>query len=455
MLQSRLSAYNFASNLLEHVQTIFPDMYPPLLIRAVRIVDPAGPWHQQVLDLHLEQGRLAQVGPSLPVPEGAVVWEHEGLHASPGWFDLSAGLNEPGFEHREDVAGLCAQAASGGFTDVATWPNTHPVVQHKEAVSFLLQQSAPFATRLHPMAAVTLQAEGQQLTEMVDLHHAGAVAFSDGPRTRYAASILKTALQYLQTFRGVLLTHPCEASMAKGGQMHEGVASTMLGMKGIPAIAEEMAVARDLALLRYAGGKLHFSLLSAAGSLRLVRQAKAEGLAVTCDVAAHQLAFTDEALFDFSTSKKVFPPFREASDVAALWEGLADGTIDAVVSAHQPHDTEGKELEFDLAEFGAVGLPTAFAALRTHAPAHLPLEVLVARLAYGPRKVLGLPIPHIQAESEACLTLFDPEARWEVRRQHLPAGAANSPFLGHTLTGKALGIVRGRHWVWGQEEGLC
>ncbi len=409
---------------------------------AVRIIHPQSDLNGAVKQLLVEDGVVRHIGEPGDRwnPSADIVLEGESLHLSPGWLDLRVSARDPGHEYQEDLYSVREAAAAGGFTEIAVLPNTHPVVQTKEAVAYLRSRGADHPVRVHPVAAVSVDAKGKDLTEMIDLHRAGAVAFSDGVQPVWHPDIFVKTLQYLQTFNGLLINRPEEKLMAQYGNMHEGLTATMLGLKGIPALAEELMVARDLRLLAYAGGKLHFSCLSTAGAVQLVREAKAQGLAVTCDVAAHQVAFDDTALIDFDTHLKVNPPFRSRADIDALWAGLADGTIDAVVSDHSPLDEESKKLEFDLAEFGIIGLETAFAVLHTHNPS-LSLEQLVGKFAVGPRNVLGLPLPELEEGAPANLTLFDPRAEWQFTTADIRSKSRNTPFVGTRFTGRVVGVI--------------
>lgn len=413
------------------------------LFKSVRVIDPSGPWNHQKVDLLVVNGHLHSIDLSIPAPPQASVYQIDGLHVSSGWLDMGCTLQEPGFEHKEDIKSLAKAGAKGGFTDLAPIPHTSPSIHSKEGIAFIKGASADLLPTFHPIAAATTDAEGKQITEMIDLHHAGAIAFSDGKPVKYDTAILKTALLYLQSINGLLITYAQDAGLRKGGQMHEGHVSTLLGMKGFPKVAEEMGITRDLSILKYTGGKIHFSTLSTAKGIDLVRKAKAAGLRVTADVAAHQLAFTDAMLQTFNTSFKVDPPFRSTKDIEAIWEGLADGTIDAVTSAHTPQDVESKELEFDLADFGAIGLETAFASLRTHKPDSTSLDQIIHLLTNGPRKVLGLEEMHIVAGSPAKLTFFLPDEQFVFMQKDISSKSKNSPFIGQQLTGKVVGVING------------
>ncbi|CCH57278.1 dihydroorotase, multifunctional complex type [Fibrisoma limi BUZ 3] len=427
-----------------------------LLIRAAHIVDAASSADGQVCDVLIENGLIQQIGTDITTPDNARIIEEPNLHVSPGWVDLRVLAQDPGFEHKEDITSVCRAAAAGGFTDIALLPNTQPVVDTKGTLGYVRRMAEGQPVSVHVIAAITKKAAGEDFTDMIDLHHGGAVAFSDGSHPLQNPDLLLKTLQYLQPIGGLLINRPEEQMLTRFGQMHEGVQSTLLGMKGIPAIAEELIVERDLRLLGYTLGEghgawdsdssalspqppaLHFSTISSARSVELIRQAKQRGLPVSCDVAAHQLVFDDSALASFDTNLKVNPPFRSADDVAALWQGLADGTIDAIVSDHTPQDAESKNLEFDQAEFGATGLETLFAAVVTYNTG-LSLGQIIEKLTIRARQILRLPTISIAEGQSASLTLFDPAKQWTFDRSL--SKSKNSPFLGQTLTGRAIGTV--------------
>ena len=442
-----------------------------LLIRAARVVDTTAAHHDQVVDLLIENGVILKIGADLTTPNGAQIIDVPNLHLSAGWVDGRAAANDPGYEHRETGTDLVRAAAAGGFTDVALLPNTSPVVDTKDTLGYVrrMAETPGSPARLHPMAAITKGTKGVDFTDMIDLHRAGAIAFTDGDHPLQNPDLLLKTLQYLRPMNALLVNRAEEQLLTQFGQMHESIQSTLLGLKGLPAMAEVMMIERDLRLLAYvlepvgetgnpdfvedAGSPasvgqvvsvsgasvLHFACLSSAGSVELIRQAKARGLPVSCDVAAHQLVFTDADLANFDTYLKVNPPFRSQTDVDALWAGLADGTIDMIVSDHHPHDDESKNVEFDVAEFGISGIETVFSAVMTHNNNRLPLATLIDRLTRGPRRVLRLPPVTIAEGQPAVLTLFDPTTQWLFDRPVSPA--KNSPFSGKTLTGKVLGTV--------------
>ena len=427
-----------------------------LLLRSARVVDAASSFDGQVCDLLIASGLIQQIGTNLTAGEGVRVIEFPNLHVSPGWVDLRVSAQDPGFEHKEDITSVCRAAAAGGFTDIVVLPNTQPVIDSKDTLGYVRRMAEGQPAMVHVAAAITKKTAGEDFTEMLDLHHAGAAAFSDGQHPLQNPDLLLKTLQYLQPINGLLMNRPEELLLTRFGQMHEGVQSTLLGLKGMPALAEELMIERDLRLLDYViGGEgkkekgegvssaypsplLHFSTLSSARSVELIRRAKAQGMPVSCDVAAHQLVFDDSALAGFDTNLKVNPPFRSSDDVVALWQGLADGTIDAIVSDHLPQDAESKNVEFDQAEFGIIGLETVFAAIMT-ANQGLSVAQLIDKLTTRPRQILRLPALTIAGGQPACLTLFDPTATWLYDRTL--SKSKNSPWLGQTLTGRVLGTV--------------
>jgi dihydroorotase len=419
------------------------------LLKNARIIDPQSAHNGQTLDVLIENGLIRQLSPGLSLSADVRVIEGENLHLSPGWVDLRVSAKDPGFEHQEDLTSVGLAAAAGGFTDIAVLPNTKPVIDTKNAVGYIRRMAEGQPVSVHPIAAITRNTAGDDFADMLDLHQAGAIAFSDGAHPLQSPDLIIKTLQYLRPVNGLLMNRPEDATLARYGQMHEGVQSTLLGLRGIPALAEEIVVERDLRLLDYvladeprsvgAEPILHFSCLSSARSVALIRDAKAAGLPVSCDVAAHQLVFTDAALSTFDTNLKVNPPFRSAADRDALWAGLTDGTIDAIVSDHNPQDEESKNIEFDQAEFGITGLETVFAAVMSQPQPH-DLNRIIDALTIGPRRLLRLPPVAIAEGEPATLTLFDPAGVWTFDKTL--SKSRNSPFFGQSLTGKVLGTFR-------------
>ncbi|MBK8922398.1 MAG: dihydroorotase [Saprospirales bacterium] len=417
-----------------------------LLLKNVRICTETQITRPQ--DIRISGGTIQAVGENLPMEPGVQEMAFsEEVFVSPGWMDVGVHAADPGYEHREDLHTVTRAAAAGGFTAIACMPNTLPAIDSKSAISYLRNKTSGNIVTVHSIGAISVGTAGKDLAELFDMHHAGAVAFSDGAHPVQDAGLLLRALQYAKAFNGLLLQQPRHQTIAAGGQMHEGLVSTALGLKGMPALAEEVMVQRDLSLLEYTGGRLHLHLLSTRKGLALVRTAKAAGLPVTASAALANLCFTDEKLREFDAHWKLLPPLRDESHREALLEALADGTLDFICSNHTPWDTEAKNLEFPYAEYGMIGLETAFALCRTFLHNHLPLQELVRKWAVGPRRVLGLPVPEIKSGAPAELTLFAPGAEWTFLKKHIRSKSANTPLLGQRFNGKVIGIINGGQMV--------
>lgn len=407
-----------------------------LLLKSAQIFDPLSKHHKQKVDILIEDGVIKQIGQKLTCTD---TFDLEGNMVTPGFVDLFAHFNEPGLEHKEDLSSGIEAAFFGGFTDVCLIPNTMPVIDSKSDVGFIRSRSGN-KVDLHSIAAVSEGTNGENLTEILDLNNAGAVAFSDGLSPIWNSELLLKALQYVQKFNGLIINRAKDVHLSQHSQMHEGEVSTSLGLKGEPSLSEEVALKRDLDILRYAGGRMHFSHLSTAKGVELIKAAKKEGLNVSCDVAVHQLIYSDKDLMDFDSDLKVDPPFRTEKDRKALIAGLKSDVIDAIVSSHQPQDIENKELEFDLADFGICSLPTVFSNL-IKLSAELPLETSIQKLTHGPRKVIGLEEVKVEEGYPAKLSFFDEKAEWIFDDASNPSKSKNSPQFGETLTGKSIGTI--------------
>jgi dihydroorotase len=418
-----------------------------LLLRKATVLDASSDFHGQSVDLIIDDGKIVKIGTDLNV-ENATVITSDNLHVSIGWMDVGAVATDPGLEYKETLDTLRLVAAAGGFTDITTTPNTKPIVQDKSTIHYLKQGNSCSTVNIHPMAAITVNCEGKDFTEMMDLQRAGAIAFTDGLNPLWNADILLKTLLYLQPINGVLINRPEEPTLAFMGQMNEGIMSTQLGMKGIPETAEELMIMRDLELLTYADIRsenpvLHFSKVSTINGLKRIKEAKVKGLAVSCDVSVNQLLFTEDDISTFDSNYKVTPPLRNEKTIKALKKGLADGTVDLLISDHHPHDEESKKLTFDDAEFGIIGLQTLFPNALLHSG--LNLENLITKLTENPRKLLRLNVPTIAEGETIPLTVFDPETRWIFNEKTNKSTALNSPLLGKELTGTVLATVNNGH----------
>lgn len=416
-----------------------------ILIRSARIVDTGSPFHNQVRDILISNGKIKKIGAKLPGSAKIKELKTANLHVSLGWFDLNTFLADPGYEQKETIATGCAAAAFGGFTHICAMPNTLPVTQTKAQVEYVLRKAAGEIVSVHPIGAVTNNCEGTDLAEMYDMHKAGAVAFSDGLKPSAPAGLVERALLYVKAFNGLVMIHPEDKSIAKNGVMHEGVTSTKMGLPGAPAFAEEIAVNRDLYILEYTQSRLHFLNVSLAKSVELLKAAKRKKLNVTASVNAYNLLLDETAVGNYNTNCKVNPHLRTKKDMEGLIKGIADGTIDTITSAHQPHDEECKKLEFDKADFGMIGLETCFAVANTALQGKVALEKIIDLLANNPRKLLGISTS-ITEGADADLTLFDPYVQWTFTETDIRSRSKNTPFIGTAFTGKALGIINKGKW---------
>lgn len=414
------------------------------LIKNVTIVDPASSRNGQQLDVRLQDGRIVAMGRGLTA-EGARVWDVAAACLSPGWVDQGAFVEDPGQEHREDLSSLAKAAAAGGYTQVIIEPDAQPVRHDKSGILYVRRQATGLPVAIHPLGALSRDLSGKELSEMIDMRQAGALAFSNGSHPVTHAGLLLRALLYVKAFDGLVINRPLDESVSPGGQLHEGRMSTQLGMRGIPALAEELMIERDLRLLAYTDSKLHLANISTAGAVEQLRMAKKAGLRVTASVAALNLVYTDEVLADFDTNFKLMPPLRAEEDRMALVEGLADGTIDWVSSNHRALEVEAKMLEFPYADFGAIGLESAFGLMRKATVGRMSLEALIDRLCYRPRAVMGLPAATIETGAAVDLTLFAPDERWVFGSQHIGSKSANTPLIGRELLGRPLAIFYHQH----------
>ena len=340
-----------------------------------------------------------------------------------------------GLETKEDLYTGTRAAAAGGFTGLALMPNTIPPVHSKAEIEYLMNRAKKNLVDVYPLGAISHKREGKDLAEMYDMYLSGAKAFTDGNRPVQDAGLMERALLYAQGFDALIFSYPEDTAIAGKAKVNEGEISTLLGMKGIPSLAEELMIARDLYLAEYTGSKIHFSTISTARSVELIREAKRKGMEVTCDVAAHHLVLTDETLVGFDSLYKVKPPLRTQDDVDALLNGLRDGTIDAIVSQHTPHEVEFKNVEFEVAEFGIIGLQTTLSLVLTAA---LDINLIIQKLAVGPREILNIDVPLIAIGEQANLVLFDAGAEWNYTTKNNRSKSYNSPFIGQNLTGKVL-----------------
>jgi len=419
----------------------------PLLLKGGRVIDPSRGL-DQVADLLVQDGKIAAVGAGIGAPEGAEVRSVAGMVVAPGLVDVHVHLREPGNEDEETVASGTRAAVAGGFTAVCAMPNTDPVTDNQAAVGFIVRQSVRAASaRVYPIGAVSVGQKGERLAEFGEMVGAGAVAVSDDGRPVASGHLMRTALEYARTF-GIPVADHCEdPSLSAGGVMHEGLVAARLGLKGMPAAAEEIMVARDCLLAELTGGHVHLCHMSTRGSVELIRRAKERGVPVTAEVTPHHLTLTDHACEGYDTQAKMNPPLREAADVAALRAALKEGVLDCIASDHAPHAYDEKEAAFDDAPFGIVGLETAFAVAYTELVQGgiLTLPALLARMSTEPARIFHLPGGTLAPGAPADVAVLDPAAQWTVDPTAFRSKSRNSPFAGRALAGRAvLTIVAGK-----------
>lgn len=428
-----------------------------LHLRGGRVIDPATS-RDEAADVFIEDGRITAVGRDATKKaeaaataggaEPLTTFDATGLVVAPGLVDVHVHFREPGQEYKEDIESGSRAAAAGGVTTVACMPNTDPPLDNEALVMQVVNRGREAGLcRVLPIAAITRGLRGAEITEMMLLKEAGAVGFSDDGRPVENARVLRRAFEYARLTGAPIIAHCEETALSAGGHMHEGVVSTRLGIKGIPSASEDAAVARDIRLAEIAGGRLHVCHVSSARSVELVREAKRRGIAVTCEATPHHFTLIDEICEGFDANTKMNPPVRSAADREAIWQGLADGTIDAIATDHAPHAEREKLVEFDRAPFGIIGLETSLALAITSLvePGRLDLPTVLRRMTSSPAAILGIEAGTLGKGAVADVVVFDPKAEWTFTREDVRSKSSNTPFLGTKLTGRVLlTIHRGR-----------
>lgn len=411
-----------------------------LLIRAVQIIDASSPFHLQIKDILVKDGIIVSIRHHIDADRETEIFNAEGMSVSPGWFDLYAHLCDPGYEYKEDIVSASKAAAAGGFTGIAALPDTKPVIDSKSGIEYILNKARGQIVDIFPIGAVTKGCEGKELAEMYDMAAAGAIAFSDAQHPIAEAGLMMRGLLYVKKIGSVIIHYPHDDSLAPHGVMNEGISSVNFGMHGVPALAEDLMVVRDIELAEYTGSRVHFSCISTKEAVSRIREAKQKGIPVTCGVNPVHLTLDDTALSNYDSNLKLFPPLRTPADMEALKAGLIDGTIDVICSAHQPQNEERKKLEFEYADPGIINLQTCFALANMALRDSMKTELIIRKMVDNPRRILGLAVPTITESSVANFTIFDSTASWEFSKVEIKSKSFNTPFTGMKLIGKPVAI---------------
>jgi dihydroorotase len=410
-----------------------------VLLKQVKIIDPTSSHHQQIKDIFIQHGKIEAI--RNVISKDVKILKVEGACVSPGWMDVGAYVGDPGSEQVETLPSLSRAASRGGFTTIAIVANTIPALQSKSAIEYVYKNAQELPTTILPIGALTTDCAGKEMSEMIDMHHAGAIGFSDGKKPIQDAGVLLRALDYVRSFDGLVLNHPHLSGVSPEGLIHEGTMSVSLGLSGLPDLMEVLMIKRDIDLLRYSGSRLHILNISSKDSLPVIAQAKAEGLNLTCSVPAFNLEANVEALHNFDANYKVLPPLRTEEDRLALIEAVKSGLIDFITSNHRPVDVEGKMLEFAYADFGISSLQTTYGSICKALGRTRSQTQVVQALAIGNRKMFDLPIPTIERGNQAELTIFHPAMSTTYSRKEFASKSKNNPHLDKELPGRVLGVI--------------
>jgi len=411
------------------------------LIKSAKIVDNNSKLNGKTVDILIEEGIISKIGANIKNPNKIEEINFNDLHVSLGWFDMRANFCDPGHEYKEDLNSGLKAAAKGGFTGVMVMPDAEPAITTKSGVEYLINKSKGNIVDVLPAGSLSHNCEGKEIAEMYDMHSAGAVAFTDNKKSVSKSNLLNKALLYTQSFNGLIINYPCDTEISNKGQINEGVVSTELGLKGIPALAEELMVSRDIYLAEYCNSRIHLSNITTKKSVQLIKEAKKKGLNITADVNSYHLLFDETELLHFDNHYKVNPPLRTKADTKALIGGLKDGTLDVICSDHTPEDIENKQCEFDHSAFGMINLQTSFSAANTAINGQLELADYIAKISSSPREILGLEKLEIKEGEKANLTLFSPREKWILNKTDIVSKSKNTPFIDKELIGKVYAVI--------------
>lgn len=412
-----------------------------IFLKQVKLIDQRSKFNNSTIDILIKKGIISKIGKKLKAPSGVEVVHQKGLHVSIGWCDIGTQIGEPGYEHRESIATVTQAAAAGGYTAIACFPNTLPCLHSKSEIQYIYSNTKGSAVDIFPIGAISRDCKGEEITEMIDMKEAGAIAFSDGKYPVSKNGVLLRALEYSKSFNGIIISSPLDNSIQSNGVINEGKMSVQLGMPGIPDISEKLMVQRDIELCKYAEGTLVLYNISTNESVTAIKAAQRSKLHVTPTVSYMNLTTSEDILSNFDPNVKVLPPLRTESQRKSMVKAVANQDIEVITSNHIPLEAEAKEKEFFYAAFGAIGLQTSFAAVNTQCKGDITLPILIHALSIGPRKTLQIPVPEILEGAEANLTLFDPKEKWTFDAEQNKSKSANSPYLNQELVGKVKAII--------------
>lgn len=410
------------------------------IIKGVKIIDPTSPYHLTVKSIRISDGIITKIADDI-TDASAEVFTFNNACVSIGWMDSLASFGDPGHEYKETFSTGTAAAAAGGFTAVGLMPNTEPALHSKSEIEYIVNKSATNLVNIYPYGAVTKNRLGKDLTEIYDMYHAGAIAFTDADAGISDDGIMLRSLQYVKPFNGVIIDVPNDHKVVGNAYVNEGAMSVQLGMYGIPDVLEELMVIRDIKLAAYCDSNVHLGVISSAKCLPHIREAKKEGIHVTAGVAAYQIYFNETVLEEYDTNFKVNPPLRTSADNEALIAAIVDGTIDVICSNHLPHENDAKMVEFEYAAFGMASLETAFSAAWQILHKEIKLEKLIQLIASNPRKILNIPTPQIIENTKAELTIFDADKDWVFSKENIRSKSINTAFVGQPMKGKVLAVI--------------
>jgi len=410
-----------------------------VLIKSAKVIDSNSEFNGKTVDILIKEGMISDIDKNIANTNNVTEINFDDLHVSAGWLDMRVNFCDPGLEYKEDLNSGLKAAAKGGFTGVMVMPDTTPANSSKSGIEYIINKTTGNIVDALPAGSLSHNCDGKEIAEMYDMHSAGAVAFTDNKKSVKSSSLLNRALLYSQSFNGLIIDFPNDKELSNGGKINEGIISTQLGLKGIPSLAEELMVTRDIYLAEYCNSRIHLSNISTKKSVELIREAKKKGLKITADVNSYHLLLDETELLHFDSAYKTTPPLRTKDDVSALIDGVNDGTIDVICSDHTPEDIENKQCEFDHAAFGMINLQTSFAVTNTNRK--VTIETHIEKITNGPRAILGLKPSTIKAGEKANLTLFSPNKKATLTKENILSKAKNTPFIGKELTGKVYGIV--------------